>query len=77
MDKAQWDYIMAPILAATLPRMGYVQSFVRDIVYSPEELCGLGIFHPWHNQHLSQLKVVLQETALPSITGDLIRASWE
>ena len=77
MDKAQWDYIMAPLLAATLPRMGYVQSFPRDIVYSPEDLCGLGIFHPWHNQHLSQLKVVLQETALPSITGDLIRASFE
>ena len=77
MDKAQWDYIMAPILGATLPRMGYVKSFARDIVYSPEDLCGLDIFHPWHNQHLSQLKVVLQETALPSITGDLIRASWE
>jgi hypothetical protein len=25
MDKLQWDYIMAPILTATLPRMGYVR----------------------------------------------------
>ncbi len=44
MDKAQWDYIMAPILGATLPRMGYVKLFVRDIVYSPEDLGGLDIF---------------------------------
>jgi hypothetical protein len=33
MDKAQWDFIMAPILVVTLPCMGYVQSFPRDIVY--------------------------------------------
>ena len=26
MDKLQWDYIMAPILQATLPRMGYVRN---------------------------------------------------
>jgi hypothetical protein len=77
MSKAQWEYIMAPILKAALPRMGYVRSFPRDVVYAPESLCGLGVFHPWHNQHLSQLKVVLQETTLPSITGDLIRASLE
>jgi hypothetical protein len=26
MDKLQWDYIMASILQATLPRMGYVRN---------------------------------------------------
>ncbi len=56
----RWEYIMAPILKAALPRMGYVRSFPPDVVYAPESLCGLGVFHPWHNQHLSQLKVVLQ-----------------
>ncbi len=77
MDRGEWDFIMAPVLEATLPRMGYFRKFPRDVVYAPEELCGIGITHPWHNQHLSQLKVVLQETSLPSITGDLIRASFE
>jgi hypothetical protein len=65
-------YIMAPLLNAALPRMGYVRSFPRAVVYAPEDYCGMGIFHPWQNQHLLQLKVVLQETSLPSITGDLI-----
>jgi hypothetical protein len=78
MDKAQWDFIMAPLLTAALPRMGYVRKLPHDLVYAPLEGCSLGVFHPWHNQHfLSQLKVVLQETTLPSITGDLIRASLE
>ena len=53
------------------------RTFPRDVVYAPEAALGLGVFHPWHNQHLSQLQVVLQETNLPSITGDLIRASLE
>jgi hypothetical protein len=77
MDKLQWDYIMAPILQATLPRMGYVRNLPRDVVYTSEALCGLGVYHPWHNQHLSQMQILLQETALPTITGDLIRASPE
>ena len=75
MTKAQWEFIMVPILAATLPRMGYVRRFPRDVVYTSESLCGLGILHPWHNQHLSQMKILLQETSLPTITGDLIWAS--
>jgi hypothetical protein len=31
MDKLQWDYIMAPILQATLPRMGYVCNLPQDV----------------------------------------------
>ena len=77
MDKPQWDYIITPILKSVIPRMGYVRSFPHKVVYSPVDLCGLGVLHPWHNQHLSQMKVLLQETALPTITGDLIRASFE
>jgi hypothetical protein len=58
MDKLQWDYIMSPILKSALPRMGFVRTFPRDVVYGPENLCGLGVVHPWHNQHLSQMKVL-------------------
>jgi hypothetical protein len=46
MDKLQWDYIMSPIIKLTLPRMGFVRSFPRDVVYGPEDLCGLGVLTP-------------------------------
>jgi uncharacterized protein with LGFP repeats len=58
MDKLQWDYIMAPILQATLPRMGSVRNLPRDVVYTSEALCGLGVYHLWHNQHLSQMQIL-------------------
>jgi hypothetical protein len=49
MTKPQWDFIMAPLLAAMLPRMGYIRTFPCDIVYMPPRI---GVFHPWHDQHL-------------------------
>jgi hypothetical protein len=59
MDKLQWDYIMSPIFESTLPRMGFVCTFSQDIVYTPANCSGMGVYHPWHkNQHLSQMKVV-------------------
>jgi hypothetical protein len=46
LTKKEWDYIVAPILQATLPNMGYVPTFPCDIVYAPKELLGIGIMHP-------------------------------
>jgi ribonuclease HI len=77
LTKKEWDYIMAPILKAALPRMGYVQSFPRDIVYAPKELLGLGIMHPWFNQELTHIETCLQEGTAETIAGDLLRASTE
>jgi hypothetical protein len=77
MTKKQWDYVMAPILMAALPRMGYVRTFPRDIVYAPKDLLGLGIMHPWFNQELTHLETCLREGTTKSITGDLLRASTE
>jgi hypothetical protein len=77
MTKKQWDYVMGPLLMAALPRMGYVRTFPRDIVYAPKDLLGLGIMHPWFNQELTHLETCLQEGTSKSITGDLLRASAE
>jgi hypothetical protein len=74
MSKDQWDYIMAPIMLASLPRMGYVRSFPRDIVYASKDFCGLGVMHPWFNQELTHLETCLQEGTKKSITGDLLQA---
>ena len=50
LTKPQWDFIMTPVLTATLPRAGIVRSFPRDMVYAPVDYCGLGIMHPWYRQ---------------------------
>jgi hypothetical protein len=77
MTKKQWDYIMGPILMASLPHMGYVETFPRNIVYTSKDYCGLGITHPWYNQELTHLETCLREGTAKTITGDLIQASAE
>jgi hypothetical protein len=57
--------------------MNYVRMFPPDVVYTPKDLCRLNVIYPWHNQHLSQMKAMLQESSLPAITGNLIFASME
>jgi hypothetical protein len=77
LDKLQWDYIVAPILTATLPRMGYVRNFFsrrhlyfRRLMWS-RRLSSLPKSTPVPNADL------ITRTALPTIMGDLIRASLE
>lgn len=77
LTKLQWDYIMAPVLMATLPRAGIVRTFPRDMVYAPEDYCGLGILHPWYRQNLTHLQTCLTETLTNGITGDLIKGCLE
>jgi hypothetical protein len=77
LTKPQWDYIMALVLTATLPRASIVRSFPRDMVYAPVDYCGLGIMHPWYRQQLTHLKTCLSETLTGSITGDLLKACLE
>jgi hypothetical protein len=77
MTKKQWDYVMGPIMMASLPRMGYVRTFPRNIVYASKDYCGLGVMHPWYNQELTHLETCLREGTAQTITGDLLRASTE
>lgn len=65
------------LLIASLPKMGFVQTLPRCLVYGLEVFCILGVLHPWHNQHLAQLQVFIEELSSPGITWDLIRASME
>lgn len=77
LTKRQWDYIMVPLLQATLPRSGIVRTFPRDVLYSPDNFTGFGIMHPYHRQHLKHLDLVLRETLKPSITSDLLKSIVE
>ena len=52
LNRKHWDYIMAPILRAVLPRSGIVRSFPRDVLYGPDSCSGLRVFHPYFKQNL-------------------------
>ena len=77
LNRKQWDYIMAPIVKAVLPRSGIVRSFPHDVLYAPDNCTGLGVMHPFYKQNLKQLDLVLRETLKPSITSHLLNSTLE
>ena len=77
LTRAQWDEVMKPLLQAVLPRIGIAVSFPRLVVYAPLSRNGLGLIHPYDNQHLKQLQTALRHGDRSSPTGQLIRASYE
>jgi hypothetical protein len=72
-----WEYVMAPILMAGLPKAGIPRTFPRSVLYGPTERQGFGIVHPWHRQGILHLQTCLSHATRPTITGQLIRASME
>ena len=77
LTKDQWDYIMAPILRAILPRSGIVRTFPRDVLYGPDQFSGMGLMHPFYTQYFRHLDLALKETIRPSITSNLLQATTE
>jgi hypothetical protein len=77
MSEQEWNYILAPILKASLPKTGIDCSFPRDVLFGPSCLQGFGIMHPWYNQEITHLLVSLKQTTIGGITGSLISASME
>jgi hypothetical protein len=71
-----WEYIMAPILQAGLPRLGIARNFPRDILFGPKSLQGFGIFHPWYRQELMHLITGIQQSSFQSISGELCQLLW-
>ena len=77
LTRKHWDYIMAPILRAVLPRSGKVRTFPRDVLYGPDSCTGIGIVHPYFKQNLKQIDLLLRESLKPSITSNLLNATLE
>jgi hypothetical protein len=77
LARDQWDKVMQPLLQALLPRIGITRSFPRLMVYAPLSWIGLGLLHPYNNQHLKQLQTVLRHDNHLSPTGQMFRASYE
>jgi hypothetical protein len=47
------------------------------VIFAPKLSQGLGIIHPFHNQELEHLAVILYHCTHHTLTGDLIQQSWE
>jgi hypothetical protein len=76
LTQAQWDEVMKPLLQAVLPCIGIARSIPQTVIYAPLSRNGLGLLHPFDNQHLQQLQTVLRHGDQPSPTRQLIRASF-
>ena len=68
LTKVNWDYIMAPVLQVCLPKSGIVRTFPRTVLYTSPTHNGLGIRHPYYQQHIKQLHLCLEQTTSRNIT---------
>ena len=72
LTKANWTYIMAPVLQVCLPKSGIVRTFPQSVLYASPTHNGLGIMHPYYQQHIKQLHLCLEQTASRNITHNLL-----
>jgi hypothetical protein len=77
IKEQEWNYILAPIFQAGLPRSGIEWNFPRDVLFGPRWLQGFGIMHPWYHQEIEYLFVCLKQTTIGGITGRHIASSTE
>jgi hypothetical protein len=77
LSRKQWDKLMSPLLAATLPSAKISQHFPWKVLFAPLSRNGLGLIHPHDRQYLSQLQTVFRHSERDGPTGNLMRASLE
>ena len=77
LTKANWDYIRAPVLKVCLPKSGIVCTFSCTVLYVSPTHNGLGIMHPYHQQHIKQLHLCLEQNASRNITHNLLDSNVE
>jgi hypothetical protein len=77
LTEQDWEFVCAPVFQAGLPKAGFSRMFPRTVIFAPKLYQGLGILHPFHNQELEHLAVILYHCTHHTLTGDLIQQSWE
>ena len=69
---------MTTVLTTLLPKMGYVQTLPRKLVYGTKLRGGLGIQNLWHTQGLNQIRKILEQCDRNDlIESNLIQISIE
>jgi hypothetical protein len=59
----QWDLVMKPLLGIVLQKCGITSTFPRDLVFTSLHYQGLGVRHPFYQQQIKHLSVLLGEKA--------------
>jgi hypothetical protein len=78
LTEAQWDEVMKPLLGIVLQKCRIASTFPRGLVFTSLQYQGLGARHPFYQQELKHLSVLLTETANPSSpTGQLLVGAAE
>ena len=77
LTHSDWDDILKPLLPALLNSLGIARTFPRSLLFMPTCLQGIGLFHPFFTQHLSQLEPLLSETYSLSNLGTSITCAAE
>ena len=75
LTEDDWTYICAPVFKAGLPKAGISRMFPHASLYGPLLFQGMGLLHPFHNQELEHLSVILKHCTDDTLTGQLIQQS--
>ena len=63
LNNTQWEQIMKPLLPIALQKTGIKRTFTIVMVYTSKRYQGLGVKHPWYNQQLKHLQILIREKA--------------
>ena len=77
LSKAQWDKILVPILRAGLPKSGISKSFPNLMRFCPLLYQGLDIMHPYDEQQLEHLAVLIDHSNRATMTGNLLDVLYQ
>ena len=64
LTKKQWEWVCAPVFKAGLPKSGISRMFPRAVVFGPALYQGMGVMHPFHNQEIEHLQVIIEQVNL-------------
>ena len=76
-SKQECIKILRPVLLSGLPASGIARTFPRALVHAPLKYQGLALPNLWIEQGVAHLHSAITHSQLPSITGQLLRASLE
>ena len=64
---------MAPALQATLNKSAMAAKFPRNVLYGPDLYEGMDIQHPYYQQGIQKIISCIQESAIGSRIGELVK----
>lgn len=77
LNRNTWEEIITPVINVTLPKMGIVLPFPRELVYTSKECQGMNIHHSLYWQITLQIIILNKHFVWDTITGRLLLIKWK